>query len=201
MKNFFKNKSLQIVSLGFLLFGLFFLYFTGGLNKNTDSMDLSSNVTAVPGQRLAEQGFLVRLKIPKLEIDVDIEHVGLTLTGAMDVPKDLWDVAWFRLGPRPGEEGSAVIAGHRDSANGKAAVFYYLDKLVPGDLILVEDDKGESLTFIMREARIYASDAETTEVFSSESGIHLNLITCDGPWNKSKKNYEKRLVIFTDIVR
>ena len=41
-----------------------------------------------------------------------VEDVGLTPGGAMDVPKGPSDVAWFDLGPRPGEVGSAVIAGH-----------------------------------------------------------------------------------------
>jgi len=30
----------------------------------------------------------------------------------MDLPKERANVAWFNLGPRPGENDSAVIAGH-----------------------------------------------------------------------------------------
>lgn len=30
----------------------------------------------------------------------------------MDTPKSPFDVGWFRLGKRPGENGSAVVSGH-----------------------------------------------------------------------------------------
>ncbi len=52
----------------------------------------------------------------------------------MGVPDNGHDVAWFKLGARPGEEGNAVIAGHVDDQKGPA-IFYHLDKLTKGDEI------------------------------------------------------------------
>jgi LPXTG-site transpeptidase (sortase) family protein len=145
-------------------------------------------------------GHVMRLLIPRIHIDAAIESVGLTPAGAMDVPKSPDDVAWFNRGPRPGERGSAVIAGHRDWENGKVAVFYDLHMLRAGDLLIVIDDKGTSVTFVVRETRTYDNDADTRDVFSSDSGIHLNLITCGGAWDVLKNIYTKRLVIFADVV-
>lgn len=45
----------------------------------------------------------MRLMISKLRINASIQHLGLTPDGAMDVPKGPAEVAWFNLGPRPGE--------------------------------------------------------------------------------------------------
>jgi len=48
----------------------------------------------------------------------------------MDVPKGLNNIGWFNLGPRPGENGNAVIDGHYGVwKNGKGAVFNNLHKL------------------------------------------------------------------------
>ena len=141
----------------------------------------------------------VRLKIPGINVDAAVEFVGLTSDGAMGVPKDSADVAWFNLGQRPGENGSAVIAGHYGWKNRKASAFDNLYKLRPGDKIYIEDDKGMTITFVVRLSRRYDSNADAPEVFSSNDGkSHLNLVTCEGIWDKASKSYSKRLVVFTD---
>lgn len=121
-----------------------------------------------------------RLKIPNLKIDIPLEHVGITRQGAMDVPKSPTGAAWFNLGPRPGEEGSAVIAGHYGVwKNGKVGAFNNLSQLNKGDKIFIEDEKGKTLTFVVREFRTYGQNEDAPNVFGSSDGkAHLNLITC-----------------------
>lgn len=141
----------------------------------------------------------VRLKIPKIHVDAAVESVGLAPDGSMDVPKDPADVAWFNLGSPPWENGSAVIAGHYGWKNGEAAVFDNLYKLRKGDKIYVEDDLGVTIVFVVHAIRRYAPNADTKDVFGSSDGkSHLNLITCEGTWDKRTKQYSKRLVVFTD---
>ena len=68
-----------------------------------------------------------------------------------------------------------------------------------GDKIYIEDEKGKAITFVVREKRSYDPKADASEVFSSDDeASHLNLITCEGSWNKDSKSYPKRLVVFTD---
>jgi len=142
----------------------------------------------------------VRLKIPKINVDAAIEYLGLTPDGAMDVPKGPADVAWFSLGPRPGDNGSAVIAGHYGFwANGENSVFDDLNKLRKGDEVYIEDERGVIITFVVREIGRYSSDADALNIFSSNDGqSHLNLVTCEGIWDNIQKTYSDRLVIFTD---
>ena len=59
----------------------------------------------------------------------------------MDVPTILTSAAWYDLGPRPGDSGSAVIDGHFGLHNGIPVVFDNLYKLRTGDKIYVTDDK------------------------------------------------------------
>ena len=145
----------------------------------------------------ARPGLPVHLKIPRINVDADIEYVGRTSKGAMDVPKDVAKAGWFSQGPRPGEKGSAVIAGHFGLKNFVVAVFSYLYQLKKGDKIYVKDDKGSTFSFAVRETRNYDPKADATSVFSSKDGkSHLNLVTCEGAWNNVTKTYSQRLVVF-----
>lgn len=141
-----------------------------------------------------------RLKISTINVDTSIRPVGLASDGAMVSPKSPNDVVWYKLGPRPGEIGSAVIAGHYGHwKNGQGSAFDDLDKLKKGDALSVEDGKGAVTTFVVREIRSYDPSADASDVFISNDGkAHLNLITCEGVWNKISKSYSKRLVVFTD---
>jgi len=144
-------------------------------------------------------GLPVRLKIPKIKVNAAIEYVGLTSTVAVGVPAGPVKAAWYDLGPRPGEKGNAIIVGHFGWKNNIPAVFDNLSKLRKGDKILVEDDKGVSTSFIVREIKSYHEKAEAMDVFISKDGKqHLNLITCVGVWNKVSKSFSKRLVVFAD---
>lgn len=140
-----------------------------------------------------------RLKIPKIQVDAAFEYVGLTLEGAMDVPGGPLRAAWFNLGPRPGEIGSAVISGHYGWKNNIPAVFDNLNKLKKGDKIYIKDKGGVTNTFVVNELKTYGENDDASRVFNSSDGrAHLNLITCQGIWNKNKKSYSERLVVFTD---
>jgi len=161
----------------------------------------SGGETADAASLVAAAGFgvPVHIEIPSIAVDAAIERVALAKDGSMDVPKRPLDTAWYEPGPRPGEAGSAAIAGHVDDIHGAAAVFADLHKVEPGDTIVVRDDKGTSTSFVVRESRKYDASADATAVFTSNDGkAHLNLITCDGTWDKRAKTYSKRLVVFAD---
>ncbi len=143
--------------------------------------------------------FPIRLMIPKINVDASLEQVGLTAEGKADVPTDPSNAAWLDTGPRPGEEGTAVIDGHFGWKDGIPAVFDDLTKLQKGDQLYVEDDTGATLAFTVRSIRTYGEHEDTSGVFGSSDGkAHLNLITCEGAWNTISKTYSKRLVVFTD---
>ncbi|MDP3988771.1 MAG: sortase [bacterium] len=147
------------------------------------------------------QGLPVRLKIPTIGVDSAIEDALITPDGRMDVPYGSVNVAWFSLGPKPGHKGSAVIGGHFGISNGVKFVFYDLDKLTVGDRIYILDDDDNTLAFQVRRIELFERNADATAVFTSNDGLaHLNLITCEGIWNRVDDTYPLRRVIFTDAV-
>ena len=82
-----------------------------------------------------------------------------------------------------------------------ALLFDELDKLAKGDKFSVIDENGATTTFVVRMIRVYGARDDASEVFGSHDGVaHLNLITCEGVWNRFKKSYASRLVIFSDKV-
>lgn len=164
---------------------------------------LPESPIVIPVRNILEKnvmvGLPVRLTISTIGVDAAIEYVGVAPDGNMDVPKGPDGVAWFQFGPRPGEVGSAVIAGHFGWKDNLPAVFDHLDALKKGDRIIVKDDQGATLTFVVRESRLYDPLADSGDVFGSSDGkAHLNLVTCEGVWDAVSKSYSKRLVVFTD---
>jgi LPXTG-site transpeptidase (sortase) family protein len=141
----------------------------------------------------------VRVRIPALKIDTNVESVGLR-AGAMDVPSNIWDLGWLNTGAKPGEVGNAVLAGHKDSTRG-TAVFWDLHNLAVGDKIYVSDKDGNELTFQVKAKESYfTKDAPLERIFGTTMGKQLNLIGCDGTFIPSIHTYDKRMVIYTELV-
>ncbi len=151
----------------------------------------------VAPEETVSSGLPVRLKIPKINVDAAVQYVGVDASGTMIAPSGLKDVAWLKTGTKPGNIGSAVIAGHYGTKSG--IVFNDLYKLKKGDDVYVEDDKGEKLHFVVRESRTYDPKADASDVFNSSDGkAHLNLVTCEGTWDSVRKTYSNRLIVFAD---
>lgn len=179
---------IAIFVISSLLF-TFYLYSENNKHVRSRGQTLRPTVQVLP----------VRLMIPAINTNANVQHVGVTPEGEMEVPNNTVDVGWFKLGPLPGEKGSSVISGHVDGENGEAGVFTNLYKLKVGNKLYTKDSKGVSTVFVVRESRIY-DPGYAEDVFSSSDSAHLNLVTCDGVWDGSKKSYSKRLVVFTDKV-
>jgi sortase A len=142
----------------------------------------------------------VRIQIPSLEIDSEIESVGIAPDGTMEVPSTPLKTAWYNLGVRPGDKGSAVIDGHVNWNNGDKGVFKDLHKIEIGSPLIIIDNQGKKLTFIVRSVASYNYNADATEIFTSKDDrAHLNLITCMGTWDKSVQSYSQRFIVFADL--
>lgn len=141
------------------------------------------------------------LIIPSIKIDTKITEVGVTKTGNMASPKGLVNVGWYKYGPLPGEHGSAVIAGHLDNALALSGVFKRLNELHVGDDVYVKDVSGKESHFKVQSLETYPYDkAPVKKIFNATDMSRLNLITCAGKWNQSLKTYDKRLVVYTELV-
>ena len=195
---YLSKKSLGTVSLAGVLLLL------GGtglaiLRSPSQVSSLPKAVAPITVQQKVNYGLPVRLKIPAISLDTAIEAVGITNKGEMGTPEDPANVAWFNLGPRPGEVGNSVIDGHLDWYNGAVTAFENLSKLQKGDKLYVVDETGAATTFVVRGFGTFDQNQDATSVFRSVDGkAHLNLITCEGVWNEAQQSYSSRLIVFTN---
>lgn len=151
-------------------------------------------------------GSPVRLQIPKINVDASFQYNGLKSDGAMEIPNNVVDVGWFTGSVHPGDIGTAVITGHVAQIRGgvltKPGVFFNLKDLRAGDTLAVVNDKGETISFVVRETKSYDPSADATDVFvAKDNGTHMNIITCEGTWHPDQLSYSQRLVVFTDAAR
>jgi hypothetical protein len=137
-----------------------------------------------------------RVQIPAIGVDAAIVPLGLRPDGTMDVPVDYGTASWYTGGPRPGENGPAVIAGHVDSETAPA-VFYRLHHLHPGDEVDVPRADGTRSTFVVtRVARFEKEGFPTQEVFGPTADAELRLVTCGGDFDFTRLSYRANVVVF-----
>ena len=142
-----------------------------------------------------------RLVIPTIDVDAAVEPVGLTPDGAMGVPAGAYTVGWYHFGSPPGAVGNAVINGHVDLASVGPAVFWRLRELRPGDTVVVVTEDGEERRFRVTEVVSYPNASVPLErVFGPAASPRLNLITCDGTFIASRRDYDQRLVVYSEAI-
>lgn len=175
--------------------------------ENDSGLSLvNSQVAQVSGSKTGPQAeefeLPSRLIIPKLEIEADVQRLGVTRSGNMAAPNNFTDVSWYKYGTVPGFKGSAVMAGHVDNALSTPAVFYNLKDLEIGDDIYVVRADGKRLHYKVVDEQTYQyNDTKPLQrIFNATDGSYLNIITCQGEWVPEAKSARYRLVIYTKLV-
>ncbi|WP_418276490.1 class F sortase [Isoptericola jiangsuensis] len=157
--------------------------------------DPTATPTAEPVQRAA---LPERVRIPAIDVDSDLLHLGLNDDGTVEVPAgaQIDRAAWFDGSPRPGDDGPAVVEGHVDSPHGES-VFYDLATMEPGQKVHVDRADGTTVTFVVDRVEQYPKDAfPTREVYRNTDEPQLRLITCGGAWNPDVGHYEDNTVVY-----
>ncbi len=140
-----------------------------------------------------------RIDIPAVGIASDLVPLGFNADGSMQVPKHFAQAGWFADGPKPGETGPAVIAGHVDSTRGPA-VFYRLKDLQAGNDVVVTRVDGTTATFRVTRVETYEKQAfPTAAVFGPTPAAELRLVTCGGDFDWSKHSYKSNVVVYATL--
>lgn len=115
----------------------------------------------------------------------------------MAVPDDVSQAGWYRFGPAPGAAaGSAVLAGHVDSARQGIGAFHALWSVEPGTLISVDRAGAPTLTYRVVSRESFAkTDMPIEAVFGTDGPARLTLITCGGAFDESARSYVENIVV------
>jgi len=143
----------------------------------------------------------VYLSIPAIGVHTRLIRLGLTAQGTLQVPASTAVAGWYTGSPRPGQVGSAVIAGHIDSLQGPA-VFFRLRLLRPGNLVYVRHADGTLAVFRVYAEHMYAKDRfPTRRVYGPAPDPELRLITCGGIFDAAIGSYLSNVVVYATEVR
>ena len=132
---------------------------------------------------------LGRLSIPAIGVNAGVIPVGVTSAGHLAIGRSVRDVYRWRSGVLPGQQGSAVLAGHTWSKG--PGVFDDLGRLRPGNVVVV----GRNRFVVTRVRRVTGmTRASIAGLFSDRGRPRLVLITC-GDRNDLTGVYRTRIVV------
>jgi LPXTG-site transpeptidase (sortase) family protein len=122
--------------------------------------------------------------------------------GELVVPEDVDRLGWWDGGAYAGDPfGSAVIAGHIDSAEQGVGYFGQLLSIEVGDEVTVRGDEATLTYRVSRTALIDKDVLVSDSAAFDQGGEHrLVLITCWGRWRPEVSSYESNYVVFADPV-
>jgi LPXTG-site transpeptidase (sortase) family protein len=161
--------------------------------------DLSPKIPTAKVETNQAQSKPTKIKIPSIGVDASVGELGLNTDQTIEVPKNVWEVGWYKYSPSPGYTGPSVMVGHKDAITGKA-VFYDLKNIKVGDSITIEHEDGTTAVFKVDSMETYSQDNfPTDKVYGALSYPGLRLITCTGTYSRFKGRYSDNLVVYATL--
>ena len=152
-----------------------------------------SAASAAPSEGRARP---VRVKIPAIDVDAELTPIGLHDDGSMEVPA-FGLAGWYRLGPRPGEPGPAVIVAHVDSYQGPD-VFFRLRELSAGDEVKVLHEDDTWSRFVVQSSEQQLKDQLPVDrIWNKTRDPVLRLVTCGGEFDEVERHYRSNVIVYT----
>jgi hypothetical protein len=161
-------------------------------------------VTARPATPAAEPDRPppVRLTVPALGVDADVDAMGVQADGQMALPADVDRVGWYRFGPVPGADGSAVIAGHVDDREQGLGAMAPLREAAVGQEVQVQDGAGTTTRWrVVSRELIQKQVLPLDRLFARDGPPRLTLITCGGPFLPEFGSYRDNAVVVAEPLR
>lgn len=158
--------------------------------------------TRTPSLRPLPRSRPTSFRIPSLGIDAPVTGLGLIkgrelATPPADKPKL---VGWYQGGPTPGESGTAIAVGHRDTRSGPA-VFAALAQVKPGKVIEAGRADGRTAVYTVDRVKVFDKEGfPDKEVYGPARRPELRVITCGGLF-KWRTGYTSNVVVFAHLTR
>ncbi|GCB43364.1 class F sortase [Streptomyces sp. NL15-2K] len=162
----------------------------------------SASPAGHPAGRHLPRARPLRLIIPKISVDAPFTPLNIGRSGQLEAPPadDVNLVGWHAEGATPGERGTAIIAGHVDTAT-SPAVFAELGELEAGDTFRVTRADRRTARFVVDSVETFdKKHFPDRRVYADTPRAQVRLITCAGDYDHSAKDYTENLVVFAHLV-
>lgn len=142
------------------------------------------------------------ITIPAIGLkNIPVLDLGLTSSGAIATPDNIYETGWYDGSSRPGEPGAMFIYGHVSSWTSDG-VFYNLKKLIAGDTITITTGAGNRYTYVVNALKIYPyNNVDMSQVLAPYNHLvpGLNLMTCTGQVISGTSEFNERLAVFSSL--
>ncbi|WP_037628531.1 class F sortase [Streptomyces aureus] len=141
-----------------------------------------------------------RLRIPSLDVDAPVIGLRLDRDRRLTAPPvdDPKPVGWYTDGPTPGERGTALVVGHRDTRTGPA-VFAPIERIRTGARVEARREDGRTAVYTVYAVRTYAkAHFPDQEVYGNRGRPELRLITCGGAYDHTT-GYAANVIAFAHL--
>jgi hypothetical protein len=144
------------------------------------------------------------VSIAELAVVAPVDQVGVLPDGSMEIPDDIRVVGWYATEHRrvsPGDPGTAVLAGHRDSRTQGLGALHGLERLEPGSPITVVHADGLASRWEVEGTLTTPRDALPADVlFAREGTPRLALVTCGGTFDARRRSYSHNIIVLARLV-
>ncbi len=156
-------------------------------------------VDAADVPEVGEPGEVV---IDAIGVEAPVVPVGLEDDGGMEIPENVHEIGWYEPGVAPGEQGSAVLAGHVDSRTQGRGAFFDLGELDVDDEVVTTDEDGDEQRWRVTGRTSYPKDELPIDDIFAWGGDEqrLALITCGGDFDDHTRHYTENIVVYTEPV-
>lgn len=175
----------------FLLGGLALLLSTACLSGSSEAPSPTATAVAQPSpsptpteapNRIVNTSPAARIVIESIGASAPIMELGLDANRVPEVPDYSNSrtpgalVAWYDFSAIPGQGSNAVFAGHVTFDG--PGVFYYLDRVSPGDTVKVITQDGKTLIYQVFDTLVV--DPSRVDLLNPTSEDIITVITCGG---------------------
>ncbi|WKX69553.1 class F sortase [Streptomyces sp. XD-27] len=170
------------------------------LHRVSSRGPVTDNAPAAPRHAPLPRSPATGISIPALALEAPVTRLGLDTEGRIATPSvdEPRLAGWYEYGPAPGEMGTAVVVGHRDTRTGPA-VFLNLDDLRPGDVIDVLREDQRTAVFTVDAVRTIGKHAFPDDrVYGPRGRPELRLLTCGGTFDQ-RRGYAANIVVFSHL--
>jgi LPXTG-site transpeptidase (sortase) family protein len=131
-----------------------------------------------------------------------VKQVDINESGNLAAPTNIFDAGWYARSALPGSKGAMIIDGHVGGRT-KPGIFAKLQNLQIGDRVIITNGAGQKFTYELMKSSVFEKnsvDMASLNVAIDPNRPGLNIITCNGNFDKKAQTYDKRLVVYMALV-
>ena len=162
----------------------------------TEDVDAVANYRAAPTAPRA-------IFIDKINVKARTLPMATNPDGTMQAPINIFDAGWYTGdgAVQPGQKGVVIAIGHASGPTRKG-IFLDINTLTNGDIVKIERGDGTIFRYeVTGKTSLPLDGIDMSRLFTLQDGDEgLNLVTCGGQWDRQRKTFLERVIVYTKRV-